>query len=296
MSHVRTRTAGIVPYPVGQWVLGGLLGGAGAKGGQVGRREPVSPLPSPGLPNRVALPALSPKFPGDSIRRGQRAWPGWGRGTWAAARAPQGRWPSASLPCRYHHTTPVIGLFGLREALAVIAEEVRGREALAAAGRAGAEPGRHTRCWAWTSCTTGHLVKPARAARCAEDSAEGREARSAAVVTSDTTPGFSHRGTFLQPLPVPRRGAAAWQGRLVWPGNVHTGRRTGHTARSKAHVHRPGLPKRPLRPPAQGPQTDQGWSDLHSRLRCWAQPPLSAHKAGTPGPSGSHVTGTWAGP
>lgn len=82
MSHAGTRTTGIVPYPVGQWVQGGLLGVAGAQGGQVGRREPVSPVPSPGLPDRAALPSLSPKFPVESIRLGrkrpcgQRAWPG----------------------------------------------------------------------------------------------------------------------------------------------------------------------------------------------------------------------------
>lgn len=267
----------------------GLLGVAGAKGDLVGRWEPVSPLLSPGLPDQAAFPALSPKFPADGIRLGRkvapwsegRAWLGLGY-TGCYPGPAQGRWTSPSLLCRYHHTTPVVSLYCLREALALIVEEVRGQAALASAGRAGA-PSPAGRCGggAWTSSATGRLVKPARAARCAEDRTRSQEARSAAVVASSTTPSFGRRGTFPQPLPpghLPaasrssQAGAAAWRGQLVWHGNVHTGRRTGHTAAARPTFTVLASPRGHCRPLAQRPQGDQGWRwpPLEAAVPGWA--------------------------
>lgn len=46
--------------------------------------------------------------------------------TGAARPQPSDAGPSPPIPSsRYHHTTPVISLFSLRESLALIAEEVR---------------------------------------------------------------------------------------------------------------------------------------------------------------------------
>lgn len=168
----------------------------------------------------------------------------------------------------------------------------------ASAGRAGEQEG-WPRLGGWGDSPAGrHSVKPARATRCAEDSARGQEARSAAVVARDTTPGFRHRGTFLQLFPGPgRRGEGQQPGRGSWCGLAMSAQDAEQDTWPQQGPRSPSWPPREATagPLPRGPKETRAGGGLPLRPRCWVGPLLSAHEASSPGPSGSQVTGTWAG-
>lgn len=117
--------------PVGAgWASRGRRG-SGGPGGAAGACQPRSEPWSP----RSSCPSIfESKIPSGEHSPGTEAAL-WSEGlarlslgcTGCCPGLAQGRWTSPALPCRYHHTTSVIGLYGLREALALIAEEVRGQ-------------------------------------------------------------------------------------------------------------------------------------------------------------------------
>lgn len=119
-------------------------GATGAKKGQV-EGEPVLGDLARVLALSLALPRPSCYSSSESVmpKTGQQP-PGSRLGPLSESLTcppPSDRGPSTVLSSRYHHTTPVISLFSLRESLALIAEQVRGAQGREQCGAgAGAGP------------------------------------------------------------------------------------------------------------------------------------------------------------